>query len=99
MAGIAVLGLTFVIAVFRQVSKFRSPRATRQRNMNKNKASLNTPEETLFDKGGGGATGLGWTLKLPESYHSTVLGIVDPGVPLAHVDMSCAAVGRRRDSQ
>lgn len=39
VAGIAVLGLTFVIAVFRQVSKFQNPKAVRQRTMNKNKAS------------------------------------------------------------
>ena len=40
VGGIAVLGLTFVIAVFRQVGKFRSPKAVRSRTMNKNKASL-----------------------------------------------------------
>lgn len=39
MGGIALLGVTFLIAVARTVAKMRNPKVQRQKNMNKNKVA------------------------------------------------------------
>lgn len=48
VAGVALLGLTFVIAVFRQVSKARSPKAVRQATVNKNKVCLGKTKHVWY---------------------------------------------------
>lgn len=47
MGGIALLGVTFLIAVARTVAKMRNPKVQRQKNMNKNKIVVTTLDEYL----------------------------------------------------